>query len=73
MKRGILLTSTDNYSSYPIKVIILSTPEEAILKLNELESVLESALDSTECSDWYVYPTLIDVDVPDAEVQEITE
>lgn len=59
MKRGILLTSTDNYSSYPIKVIILSTPEEAILKFNELKS----ALDSTECGDWYVYPTLIDVDI----------
>ena len=69
MKRGILLTSTDNYSSYPIKVIILSTPEEALIKFNELESIL----DSTECSDWYVYLTLIEVDVPDAEVQEITE
>lgn len=59
MKRGILLTSTDNYSNYPIKVIVFDTPEEALVEFNRLE--LE--LDNNELEEWYIYPTLIEVEV----------
>lgn len=62
MKRGILLTSTNthsNYDNYPIKVIIFDTPEEALIEFERLE--LE--LDNTEPEEWYVYPTLIEVEV----------
>lgn len=67
MKLGILLTSTDNYSSYPLKVLVFDTPEEALTEFERIE--LE--LDSNEYDDWYVYPTLIDIEQIQSKLKEL--
>ena len=42
MKQGILLTSTNNYDTYPIKVIVFDTPEEALIEFERLEAKLDN-------------------------------
>lgn len=67
MRRGILLTSTDDYSSYPLKVLVFNTPEEALTEFERLE--LE--LDTDENADWYIYPILIDIEQVQSKLKEL--
>ena len=67
MKRGILLTSTDDYSSYPLKVLAFDIPEEALTKFERLEI----ELDTNENDDWYVYPILIDIEQVQSKLKEL--
>ena len=64
MKNGVLISSSNNYFTYPKEVIVCDTENEALLLYKELDSKFDKEINENE-SNWYCYATLINVKTND--------